>query len=198
VVAVGTILAAVAIPYGLNYIRIYQTQAAAQGVASTMQMSRAQAVKRNTRIGLILSFDYPQPGQFQFTVLDENPDTLGNDAVYPGTGGSAVFDPDVTDWGLVPAPPNNMTPPHGPIASLPVEVEFDPTAGGAPRFSSLLFRANGAVEAVNPSGFPGGTGTPVVYQDGVDWVVTIRHPRYGFVRDIRISRNGRVQVIVQN
>lgn len=65
VIAVGTILAAIAIPYGLNYIRHYQTTAAGQGVASVMQLSRAQAVKRNSRNGLILNFDYPAERQYQ-------------------------------------------------------------------------------------------------------------------------------------
>jgi len=67
VMAVGAILAATAIPYGLNYIRHYQVTAAGQAVASVMQLSRAQAVKRNSRNGLILNFDYPAEGQFQFT-----------------------------------------------------------------------------------------------------------------------------------
>jgi prepilin-type N-terminal cleavage/methylation domain-containing protein len=190
VIAVGVILAAIAIPYGLNYIRIYQTEAAGQGVASVMQLSRAQAVKRNSRNGLILNFNYPAQRQYQFTTLDQNPVTMGApDAVYPGPGPNAVFDPNVRDYGIAPAPGSNTSPPHGIIASLPLEMAFDETGG---EFNALLFRSNGSVEAVNAAG----SGNKLVRQDGLDWVVTIRYPRFGFVRDIRISRNGRVQVEV--
>ena len=190
VIAIGAILAATAIPYGLSYIRHYQVTAAAQGVASLMQLSRAQAVKRNSRNGLILNFDYPEERQFQFTTLDQNPETMGPpDAVYPGPGATAVFDPNDRDYGVAPAPPNNTSPPHGIIASLPLEMEFD-EAGGT--WNALLFRSNGAVEAVNANG----SGNPLIRQDGLDWVVTIRYPRFEYVRDIRVSRNGRVQVEV--
>ncbi len=190
VMAVGAILAATAIPYGLSYIRHYQTTAAAQSVASLMQLSRGQAVKRNLRNGLILNFDYPEEGQFQFTTLDQNPVTMGPpDAIYPGPGASAVFDPNDRDYGIAPDPGDNESPPHGNVTSLPPEMEFDDSGG---TWNALLFRSNGAVEAVNAAG----SGPTLISQDGLDWVVTIRYPRFGFVRDIRVSRNGRVKVEV--
>lgn len=190
VMAIGAILAAVAIPYGLNYIRHYQTTAAAQGVASLMQLSRAQAVKRNSRNGLILNFDYPEAGQYQFTTLDQNPVTMGAyGGVYPGPGASAVFDPNNRDYGIAPAVGDNVSPPHGNVTNLPPDMVFDETGG---TWNALLFRSNGAVEAVNANA----SGNPLIRQDGLDWVLTIRYPRYGFVRDIRISRNGRVRVEV--
>ena len=190
VMAVGAILAATSIPYGLNYIRHYQTQAAAQGVASLMQLSRGQAVKRNSRNGLILNFDYPAEGQFQFTTLDQDPVTMGAyGGVYPGPGASAVFDPNDRDYGIAPGAGDNVSPPHGNITNLPPEMEFDDSGG---TWNALLFRSNGAVEAVNAAG----SGATLISQDGLDWVVTIRYPRFGFVRDIRVSRNGRVQTEV--
>ena len=190
VTAVGAILAATSIPYCLNYIRHYQTQAAAQGVASLMQLSRGQAVKRNSRNGLILNFDYPAEGQFQFTTLDRDPVTMGAyGGVYPGPGASAVFNPNDRDYGTAPGAGDNISPPHGTIANLPPEIQFDDTGG---TWNALLFRSNGAVEAVNAAG----SGATLIKQDGLDWVVTIQYPRFGFVRDIRVSRNGRVQVEV--
>ena len=190
VMAVGAILAAISIPYGLSYIRHYETQAAGQAVASVMQMSRAQAVKRNSRNGLILNFDYPAEGQFQFTTLDQNPVTMGAyGGVYPGPGASANFDPNDRDYGVAPAAGDNESPPHGNIANLPPEMEFDETGG---TWNALLFRSSGAVEAVNANG----SGNALIRQDGLDWVVTIQYPRFGYVRDIRISRNGRVQAEV--
>jgi len=189
VMAVGAILAATAIPYGLNYIRHYQVTAAGQAVASVMQLSRAQAVKRNSRNGLILNFDYPAEGQFQFTTLDADPETLAYNAVYPGPGPNAVFDPNDRDYGIAPAVGDNDVPPHGIIANLPPEIGFDPTGGV---WNALLFRSNGSVEAVTADG----AGDALIRQDGLDWVLTIQYPRFGFVRDIRISRNGRVEVEV--
>ena len=190
VMAVGAILAATSIPYGLSYIRHYQMTAAGQSVASLMQLSRGQAVKRNSRNGLILNFDYPAAGQFQFTTLDQNPVTMGAaDAVYPGPGANAVFDPNDRDYGIAPAVGDNVSPPHGTITNLPPDIVFDSSAG---TWNALLFRSNGAVEAVNAAG----SGATLIRQDGLDWVLTIRYPRFGFVRDIRVSRNGRVKVEV--
>ena len=190
VMAVGAILAATAIPYGLNYIRHYQMTAAAQGVASLMQQSRSQAVKRNSRNGLILNFDYPAPGQFQFTTLDQDPVTMGAyGGVYPGPGASAVFDPNDRNYGVAPAVGDNVSPPHGNIVNLPQDIVFDETGG---TWNALLFRSNGAVEAVTA----GASGNALIRQDGLDWVMTIRYPRFDFVRDIRVSRNGRVRVEV--
>ena len=97
VMMIGAILAAGAIPYGLSFIRVYQMTAAGQGVASVMQASRGQAVKRNSRNGLILNFDYPEEGQFQFTTLDQDPETLAYDTTtYPGPGSCVA--PPVPGW----------------------------------------------------------------------------------------------------
>ena len=161
--------------------------AAGQGIASVMQLSRGQAVKRNSRNGLILNFDYPEAGQFQFTTLDANPNSNAYDATYPGPGASAVFDPNDRDYGIAPAVGDNTNPPHGIVAALAQDIVFDPTDG---EYNALLFRSNGSVEAVNAQD----SGAALVRQDGIDWVLTIRNTRLGFVSDIRISRNGRVEV----
>lgn len=188
VMLIGSIMAAIAIPYGLSYIRHYQMTAAGQGVASLMQMSRGQTVKRNSRNGLILNFDYPEPGQYQYTTLDADPETNAYDTtIFPGPGPTAVFDPNDRDYGIAPPVGDSTIPPHGIIASLPQDVVFDETDG---EYNALLFRSNGAVEAVNAQD----SGNALVRTDGIDWVLTIRNNRYGFVRDIRISRNGRVRV----
>jgi prepilin-type N-terminal cleavage/methylation domain-containing protein len=189
VMMIAAILAATAIPYGLNYIRHYQMTAAGQAVASLMQQTRAQAVKRNSRNGLILNFDYPAESQLQYTTLDANPETIAYDDTYPGPGPSAVFDPNDRDFGIAPAVGDNTSPPHGMVVSLPQDVVFDDTDG---EYNALLFRSNGSVEAVTAED----SGTTLVKTDGIDWVVTIRNERYGFVSDVRVSRNGRVQVEV--
>ena len=189
VMMIAAILAATAIPYGLSYIRNYQMTASSQAVASVMQQARSQAVKRNSRNGLILNFNYPGPSEFQYTTLDADPETLAYGGKYPGPGASAVFDPNDRDYGVAPAVGDNTNPPHGMVVSLAQDIIFDDAAG---EYNALLFRSNGSVEAVNAED----AGDDLVRTDGIDWVVTIRNTRYGYVRDIRISRNGRVEVEV--
>jgi hypothetical protein len=161
-----------------------------------MQASRAQAVRRNSRRGILLNFDYPQPSQYQYTTLDANPMNGNWDGcIYPANPG--VFDPSPPrNYGTVPPPPNcntdspgnNLPSPHGPIISLPTEMEFV----GGKDYNSLLFRMDGSVEAVNADGL----GSQIVAEDGLNWVVEIRQPRLGLRRIITISRNGRVTVDV--
>ena len=43
---------------------------AAQAVAAQVQRARSQAVKQNSSRGVLLNFNYPAPGQYQFTSLD--------------------------------------------------------------------------------------------------------------------------------
>ena len=195
VMAIIAITSAIAIPLGIDYVRTYELMGAAQGVAAQMQMSRAQAVRRNSRRGILLNFDYPQARQYQFTTLDANPMTgTWDNCVYPQNPG--VFDPGARNYGTVPPPPdcnvqspgNDLPSPHGQIISMPPEIEFV----GGQAFNSLLFRMDGSVEAVNAAGFVGSA----VRQDGLNWVIEIRHVRHGLRRIITISRNGRVAVDV--
>ena len=193
VMVVLAIMAAVAIPYGLNYVKHYEVQGAGQNVASLMQLTRAQSVKRNTRRGLILNFNYPSPGEYQFTSLEEDPVTGGYPApVYVDPGGN--FDPGDRNYGKAPEPQfstdkptNGLDSPHGQVIPLPNEIAF--IEGQA--YSSLLFRVDGSVEAVNPVNVDNGK---AVAMNGLDWEVRIQHPRYGLTRTIRISRSGRVVV----
>ncbi len=188
VFGVIAVVSAIAIPMALNYSRHYEVQGAAQGVASLVQLARAESVKRNTRRGIILNFDYPSSGEYQFTSLEEDPVNGGyDDGVYVDPGGH--FDPSDRNYGKAPISPDNLVrPPHGAVIQIPSELEF--IDGQA--FGSLLFQVDGSVEAVNPTNVAGN----VVAQDGLDWVVRVRYPRFGLTRTIRISRGGRV--IVEN
>jgi prepilin-type N-terminal cleavage/methylation domain-containing protein len=194
VMAIIAITSAIAIPLGIDYVRTYEVMGAAQGVAAQIQMSRAQAVRRNSRRGILLNFDYPQASQYQFTTLDANPMTGNWDGcVYPANPG--VFDPGSRNYGTAPAPPcntqspgGNLLSPHGQIITLPTEMIFV----DGQTYTSLLFRMDGSVEAVNAAG----AGSRVVAVNGLNWVVTIRHPRLGLSRIITVSRNGRVAVDV--
>jgi prepilin-type N-terminal cleavage/methylation domain-containing protein len=196
VMTIIAITAAISIPLGIDYVRNYEVMGAAQGVAAQMQAARAQAVRRNSRRGILLNFDYPQPSQYQYTTLDANPMNGNWDGcIYPANPG--VFDPSPPrNYGTAPptpncntdSPGNNLPSPHGTVISLPQEMEF--VDGQA--YNALLFRMDGSVEAVNADG----VANQVVAEDGLDWVVEIRQPRLGLRRIITISRNGRVKVDV--
>lgn len=192
VITIIVIVSAASIPAGLNFVRHYKVQGAAHNVAAQMQMSRGQAVKRNTNRGILLNFNYPQAGMYQFTSLDPSP-VSGNwdGGVYP------VFAPlsyteGMANYGAVPAPPDNtndpdpaggVMSPHGFPLSLPNDVQFD--AGG---FNALLFRADGTVRAVNAVG----GGAAAINVVGVDFQVVIRDATTQIVKTLTISRNGRV------
>jgi prepilin-type N-terminal cleavage/methylation domain-containing protein len=196
VMAIIAITSAIAIPLGIDYVRNYEVMGAAQGVAAQMQNSRAQAVRRNSRRGILLNFDYPQASQYQFTTLDANPMTgIWDGCVYPENPGT--FNPGSRDFGRAPTPPcntqspgNDLPSPHGEIITLPTQMQFV----GGQAFSSLLFRMDGSVEAVNADG----VNNRVVAANGLDWVVRLVNPQNNLSRIITISRNGRVEVDVPN
>ena len=195
VVSIIVIVSAASIPMGLNFVRHYQIMGAAQGVAGQMQMARAQAVKLNTQRGVLLNFNYPAPGGYQWTSLDPNPMTgTWDDPVYP------LFAPrnyveGAPIYGAVPSEPNNtknpnpalgVMSPHGTPLDLPQDVAFD--AGGS---NALLFRADGSVRAVNALG-PSGAG--VLNLIGLTWQMTVRDPNTQLTKVITITRNGRVTI----
>ena len=193
VITIIVIVSAASIPMGLNFVRHYKVTGAVQNVAAQVQMSRGQSVKRNTNRGILLNFNYPQPGMYQFTSLDPSPVTgTWDGGVYP-TFAPLSFTENMVNFGAVPAPPNNtndpdrpngVMSPHGIPIVLPDDVQFDP--GG---FNALLFRADGSVRAVNAAG---NTGVAAVNIVGVDFQVVLRDTTTQITKTLTISRNGRV------
>lgn len=194
VISIIVIVAAASIPMGLNFVRHYQVMGGAQNVAAQVQMSRGQAVKRNTQRGILLNFNFPNPGDYQFTSLDPSPVTGTWDGnVYPNFNPLRYTEGDV-NFGAVPLPPFNtqdpnpaqgVMSPHGFPAGLSQDLEFVPGA-----FNALLFRADGSVRAVNAAG--GGAGA--VNLVGVDFQFVVRDPRTGLTKSVLVTRNGRVMV----
>ncbi len=195
VIGIIAIVSAASIPMGLNYVRHYKITGAAQNVVAQVQRARAQAVKLNTARGVILSFNYPALGEYQYTSLDPDPMTGNWDGgVYPANPG--VFDLGATiAYGQVPNPPDNIIDPdlaagiqspHGVPIELPQDLNFDPGERNA-----LLFRADGSVAAINAAGPIAGA---ALVQDGFDWVVTLRDSSTQLTRVIRVSPGGRVRL----
>ena len=197
VISIIVIVSAASIPAGLNFVRQYKVTGAAQNLAGQIHQARAQAVKRNTSRGILLNFNYPAPGEAQFTSLDPDPMTgLWDGGVYPANPG--IFDPNATvNFGTVPAPPDNVLDPdrarniqspHGIPVQLPNEVLFEPGDRNA-----LLFRADGSVAAVNAAG-PVGAAAVKRAANGIDWIVTIRDRTTNLDRVIRVTPGGRVRL----
>ena len=194
VITIIAIVSAASIPMGLNFVRHYKVTGALQNVAAQMQMSRGQAVKRNTNRGILLNFNYPQPGMYQFTSLDPSPVTgTWDGGVYP-TFAPLSYTENVANFGAVPTLPDNNTldpdpangvmSPHGLPLTLPIDVQFDPGT-----FNALLFRADGSVRAVNAANNLGGAAVNIV---GVDFQVVLRDTTTQITKTLTISRNGRV------
>lgn len=193
VVSIIVIVSAASIPMGLNFVRHYQVMGAAQGIAAQMQMARGQAVKLNTQRGVLLNFNYPGPGQYQWTSLDPNPVTGDWDTpVYPAYA-PRNYQEGMVNFGAVPVPPantdhpdiaNGVMSPHGTPIDLPQELSYDPGASNA-----LLFRSDGSVRAVNAGAQAG-----VLTVAGLTWQMTVRDPRTDITKVITITRNGRVTI----
>ena len=195
VVSIIVIVSAASIPMGLSFVRGYQISGAANNAAAQMQMARSQSVKLNTQRGVLLNFNYPQPGMYQWTSLDPNPMTGAWDSdVYPDFNPKNYAE-GAANYGVVPGEPNNtvnpdpangVMSPHGVPTDLPQDLLFDAGASNA-----LLFRSDGSVRAVNAGGASGGGVLTLV---GLDWQFTIRDPRTNLTRVITITRNGRITV----
>jgi len=193
VITIIVIVSAASIPMGLNFVRHYKVTGALQNVAAQMQMSRGQAVKRNTNRGVLLNFNYPQPGMYQFTSLDPSPVSgTWDGGVYP-TYAPLGYIENTPNYGAVPVPPNNtndpdpangVMSPHGFPNTLPNDVQFEPGA-----FNALLFRADGSVRAVNAANSTGAAAVNIV---GVDFQVVLRDTTTQITKTLTISRNGRV------
>ena len=197
VLLIVVILSAASIPMGLNFVRHYQLSGVAQAIAAETQAARGQAVKLNTQRGVLLNFNYPAAGQYQWTSLDPNPMTGAWDTpVYP-TYVPRNYQEGMVSFGAVPTVPNNVVDPdpangvmspHGLPGNIPQELVFD--VGGS---NALLFRSDGSVRAVNSAFGPSGGG--VLAPNGMNWQLTIRDSRTDLTRIVTIARNGRVRVI---
>lgn len=193
VVSIIVIVSAASIPMGLTFVRNYQVMGAAQGIAAQMQSARGQAVKLNTQRGVLLNFNYPGPGQYQWTSLEPNPMTGNWDtAVYP-TYAPRNYQEGMLNYGAVPVPPantlnpdapNGIMSPHGTPIDLPQQLSFDPGVSNA-----LLFRSDGSVRAVSA-----GPQAGVLTVNGLTWTMTVRDPNTNLTKIITITRNGRVTI----
>jgi prepilin-type N-terminal cleavage/methylation domain-containing protein len=195
VVSIIVIVSAASIPMGLSFVRNYQVMGAAQGITAQIQSARGQAVKLNTQRGVLLNFNYPNPGQYQWTSLDPNPMTGAWDSpTYPNYTPKNYVE-GVVNYGVVPGEPNNfldpdpangIMSPHGTPIDMPQDLMFDPGVENA-----LLFRADGSVRAVIAGG-PSGGG--VLTANGLTWQLTVRDPNTDLTKLITVGRNGRVTI----
>lgn len=196
VICIIIVVSAASIPMGLNFVRQYKIAGAARNIVAQIQRTRVQAVKRNSARGILLNFNYPASGEYQFTSLDPDPRTGDWDGgVYPANPG--VYDGSAVSYGTVPAPPDNtvdpdpglgVQSPHGLPEGLPQSVQFE-----AGERNALLFRADGSVVAVKANG-PVGAAALTQAPNGVDWLVTIRDINTNLSRTVVVTPGGRVRI----
>jgi prepilin-type N-terminal cleavage/methylation domain-containing protein len=173
VVAIIAIMAAVAMPITMAYLRNYSINGAAKMVASEIQASRTQAIKRNVNWGVV--FVAVSDTQFQFVSED-----------VPGTAIRVPIDVGVNSPGG-----------PGPLRTLPADVIFAPPQAGPDR--GFRFNRFGAMcdpgTAINCPDLPGGFPPPPPYV-GIDPVAgaTIRliQPSTGLTRTVSVAPGGRV------
>ncbi len=185
VVGIIAIMAAVAIPITMAYLRTYSINGAATMVVSEIQSARTQAIKRNVNWGVVLVTVSNQ--QFQYVSEDIPP---GPDC--PGL--PCAFNRVPIDVGVAITLPGRGP---GPLRNLPADVIFDTPTTGPDR--GFRFNRFGAMcdpgTAINcpdlPAGFP--SGPPYVDIDPVAGAtIRLLQPSTGLRRTVIVAPGGRV------
>jgi len=179
VIAIIAVLASVALPALLNYLRTATIRGAVQQVASEMQTARNKAIARNVNRGILFIPGYPTATQYQFLAEDD-----------PAAPGTAVAIPIAAGAG----PPNG---PNGYVKNLPQGIEFVDTGGVGWSGRALRFDSMGRACAVGTPGTctdPNGSSTGTHYVTAAaPFTVTIRQPSTGLQRNITIQAGGMVR-----
>lgn len=190
VVGIIALLAAIAAPNILGYLRTYSMRAAAQEVVGEIQTARAKAIMRNVNQGVV--FWVMGPDTYRYVIEDDlQPQTAPN----WGAARKNLSDP---DW-----PAGNL----GPVKRLPSGVTFDTTAAapnGPPNDRALRMNRlgawcdpAGAPEPCPDTNIPGGTnyvanGTP--FPDGFTGTrIVLFHQGTGLKKLIEVTPGGRAQ-----
>jgi prepilin-type N-terminal cleavage/methylation domain-containing protein len=176
VLAIIGIMAAVAIPNLIGYLRMSQIRGAQQQVAGEIQMARNKAISKNTNFGVV--FVPVSATTYQWVI--------GDDLNAPRTAVAPLVSV------LIANPVQT-----GPLKNLPVGVQFDtncPGFGGGPfdtgfRFSSLGTWCDpgvGNCAAVD-------TGTPVLSNTPTGTTICLSQPSTGLKRQLFVGTGGRIR-----
>lgn len=192
VVAITAIIAAVALPNIIGFVRTYQIRGASQQLAGEIQAARMKAVSRNVNLGVM--FSIRDATAYQYVIEDDlQPRTL-------------------PDWNTVTLETFTALAASavqaGTLRTLPTGVEFTPaagclsqTGGGAPaadwgfRFNRLGMWCDPDAANVQCA-LPGGAPAYAFYitSDNAGSTICLRQPSTGLTRWVSVSSGGRIQV----
>jgi prepilin-type N-terminal cleavage/methylation domain-containing protein len=199
VVAVIGVMAAVALPSIIGYVKVYKIRGATQEVAGEIQAARMKAISRNVNFGVVfvtLPADpalYP-PGtpsnRYRWVYEDlPNPNPLPPPAPPPG--------------GPAPRPWDDPGAQGGTIKTLPTGVYFDlappplpPPAAPGPNSCTLRFTRLGMYQDTQPPARPANpacvTEQVVMNNTAAGTAITLVQPDTGLRRVVTV-RGGRVE-----
>ena len=200
VVGIIAILAAVAAPNIIEWLRLYKVRGGTQQVATEISQARIKAIMGNVNVGIT------------FAVVDADSYRFVSDDAQ-----QRVPNPPASPTPPPPTPPDRDNPYIGPLRDLPEGLRFVPVAGGVewfrynrlgvackptdlncgPPFPQAYCTDEEAAGTTPPrcddSPVPGTTYIrPPVSATDADLVVTVRETITGFERTVRISPGGRV------
>jgi hypothetical protein len=164
-----TIAIGASFPLAFSYLRQHRTREAAHAVASQLRTARIEAVRRNAPNGISLTFGYPDPQDLFLVVKDK-----------PGVRDRLKLESPTPDR------PKRL-PASGIIFSLPAGLQFAPVGGP---FNSLVFRADGTVEAAQvPEAMEG-----LIAVESMNFVVQVSYVSSGNSQTILIGRTGAIAI----
>ena len=188
VVGIIALLAAIAAPNLMGYLRTYAIRGGTQEVVGEIQTARAKAIMRNVNLGVVLWITGPD--SYRYVIEDDlQPQT-------PPNWGAARKNLSDADW-----PAGNL----GTMRRLPSGVIFDTTGSAGPppvppandrafRFNRLgawCDPSNGATEPCPDSNIPGGTN--YVRNGATGSLIVLFHQGTGLKKFIEVTPGGRPQ-----
>jgi prepilin-type N-terminal cleavage/methylation domain-containing protein len=199
VVGIIAIMAAVSIPAIASYIRNYRIRAGAQQVVAELQGARAQAIRKNVMLGVVLVVLDART----YRVVIEDDMTLDGAGKLSGLGGGPAGNERsiaaiLTDAGGGCAAGGSCAQ-AGAVRRLPYDCQFV-TAGGV--VQGLRFTNLGAACQPGTPGCPAidtganqvgpDTGRPGRPPVAGAWMITVAQPTTGLFKDVLITPGGRL------
>jgi len=186
VVLIIGIMAAVAIPNAMAYMRNYTIQGAAKSVASEINTARYRAIMKNTNRGVL--FVVVDQSTYQWVILDDQDPQDSQ----PSTGLEATpLDTilgSTAAWAVAQRG-NRQTLPTGVVFADPNGTANDP-AFGYDRYGAYCDPGGGDCDAV--SGF---SGPDLVTNSATVGRVYLSQPSTSLMRELEIGSGGRVRIV---
>lgn len=188
VVAIIAIMAAVSLPFLVNYLRHYKIRGGSQEVAKEIQATRGKAISKNANFGVV--FMTVNESSYRWFIEDDQDATDGMETT------RFAWTDLMTDDPSDPTEPFDAQ--RGSLQRLPLGVVFSQTCDGlaGPWVSAMRFRRLGSwcelgVDLDCP---PIGVGAAFIQSVGPNATVCLLQPDTGLTRTVTVTKGGRVLV----